>query len=141
MTIVALVGTTILNTIQDNTTDSEIQQDKLQDGINALSAFDYGIVLFNGFFYLGAIVLAVKVRTSPVFALPAILFLGVSVWLSSEIANIYNLFGQAGPISSAASSFTMVQTFMNNLPLITAGMGGLLLVILFTGVGRGRVTA
>ena len=141
LTIAVLTSATILGSIQDATSEEQISQEPLEQGQAALSIFDVGIVFVNAAFYLVGIVLGVKVRTSPVFALPALIFLGVSVWLSSEVANIYGLFGQAGPLQGAAGEFVLVEQFMSNLPVITLGLGGLMLLVLYSGVGRAEVTA
>jgi len=137
----ALTASTVLSSIQDSTTNQQIDQEPLQEAQNALSIFDIGIVLVNGGFYLTSIILATKIRTSPVFALPSLIFMAVSIWLSSEVANIYYLFGQSNPISSAASSFQLTSTFMQNLPTITLGLAGLLAIVLYTGVGQRQIRA
>jgi len=138
--ITALTASTILTAIQDSTTDQQIKQEPLQEAQNAIGIFDIGIVIINGSFYLTSIILASKIRTNPVFALPSLLFIGFAVWLSSEIANIYYLFGQTGPLQNAASNFTITSTFMQNLPTITLGLATLLAIVLYTGIGRSRVT-
>lgn len=140
LAIAVLVSFTVLTSVQNATSNDEIKQEPLQEGLDALKIFDFGILFLNGAFYLAAIILAVQIRTSPVFALPSLLFLGVSVWLSSEIANIYTLFGRSSPLTSAAQQFTLTETFFTNLPVITLGLGGLLLIVLYTGVGRSEVT-
>jgi hypothetical protein len=140
LTISVLTSYTILTEVINATGPDTMKQEPLQDAKTALGVFDIGILVVNAGFYLAGIALATKIRTSPVFALPSLLFLAVSVWLSSEVANIYALFGNSGPLSSAAAEFTLVETFMKNLPTVTLGLGGLLLVVLYTGVGRSEVT-
>jgi len=139
--ISALTASTVLTSIQDATTDQQIKQEPLQEAQGALQIFDIGVVMVNAGFYLTSIILAAKIRTSPVFALPALIFGGVAVWLSSEIANIYYLFGQTNAISGAASNFQFTSLFMQNLPTITLGFAALLIIVLYTGVGQRRVRA
>ncbi len=84
-----------------------------------------------------------KVPVNKAFAVPALLVLAAAVWLSSEIANIYYLFGQTPVIGGYAAEFGFTMDYMSNLPVITLGLGGLLLVALFTigpGAGRGETT-
>jgi len=109
--------------------------------MNALAIFDIGIVMVNASFYLAGILLGVRIRSNPVFAVPALLFIGVGTWLSSEIANIYYMFGQTPVISQYAQNFTLTQTFMSNLPTITLGLSTIMAIVLFTGIGRGRIQA
>jgi len=139
--ISALTASTVLGSIQDATDNTQIKQEPLKEAQTALGIFDIGIVFVNAGFYLSSIILAAKIRSSPVFALPALIFGGIGVWLSSEIANIYYLFGSTGPLQGAASSFTLTSTFMQNLPTITLAFTVLLATVLFTDVGQKKVRA
>jgi hypothetical protein len=132
----AVIGQTVLGEVISATDDSQMDQEILQQASAAIGIFDIGVVVFNASFYLAAIILGSRIKTSKVFALPAVLFLGIGVWLSSEVANIYYRFGQVEAISSYAAEFTLVQQFMANLPVITLGLGSLLIVVFFTGIGN-----
>lgn len=141
LAISAVTASTILGSIQDATNNNQIKQEPLQEAQTALGVFDIGIVVVNASFYLAGIILGTRIRSNPVFAIPSIIFMGVGVWLSSEIANIYYLFGQTPQIAQYASNFTLTSTFMQNLPLITLGLSTVLAIVLFTGVGRKEVRA
>jgi len=141
LAISAVVASTVLGSIQDATNNSQIKQEPLQEAQNALGVFDIGVVVVNASFYLASIILATRIRSNPVYAVPSLIFVGVGVWLSSEIANIYYLFGKTPAISSYASNFELTSTFMQNLPVITLGLSTLLLIVLYTGVGRKEVRA
>jgi len=141
LAISAVVASSILGEIQGATTDQQIKQEPLQEAQNALGVFDIGVVVVNASFYLASIILATRIRSNPVYAVPSLIFVGVGVWLSSEIANIYYLFGKTPAISSYASNFELTSTFMQNLPVITLGLSTLLLIVLYTGVGRKEVRA
>lgn len=141
LAVFVLTSYTILNSVIDNTDDSMIDQSVLENAQSALTVYDMAIPFVNMSFYIVGIILAAKIRASPVFALPAIFFLGISVWLSAELANIYGLFGQTPVLSEAASTFTFTATFFSNIPWITLGMGAALLVTLYTVIGgRSEVT-
>ena len=137
----AVVASTVLGSIQDATTNQQIDQEPLQEAQTALGVFDVGVVMINGMFYLASIILATRIRSNPVFAVPSLIFVAVGVWLSSEIANIYYLFGQTPVISQYAANFGLISTFMQNLPQITLGLSMILVIVLFTGVGRKTVRA
>jgi len=139
--ISALTASTILTEIQGATQDTEINQDTLQKGQNALGIFDAAIVIVNGSFYLASIILATRIRANKVFAIPSLIFIAVAVWLSSEIANIYYIFGQTPTLANAASQFTVTSTFMQNLPVITLGFATIMAIVLYTGIGRKQVRA
>lgn len=141
LAISVLTAYTILGSVIDATDDTMIDQEVLGEAETALGVFDYGIVFVNASFYVASLILGFKIRTSPVFAVPALLFLGLSVWLSAELANIYHLFGLSSPFSAAASSFSVTTQYFQSLPLITVGFGVLLVVVIYTGLGRSEVRA
>ena len=130
--ISVLTAATVLGEITEATNDEQLSQEHLADASSAIQVFDIGLVLLNAFFYIGGIILGSKVNVSRAFALPAILMLGLAVWLSSELANVYYMFGQAPVISQYASEFTLIQMFMENFPLVTLGLGGLMLIVLYS---------
>lgn len=138
LAIFVLTSYTILGSVIDNTDDSMIDQDVLEKAETALGIYDIGIVFVNVSFYIAGMILAFRIRTSPLYALPAIFFLGISVWLSAELANIYGIFGSTPALQSAANQFTTTATFFSNLPLITLGLGALLLIVLYTGIGNSQ---
>lgn len=139
--IAAVTASTVLGGIQDATNNSQIKQEPLQQGMAAIGVFDIGVLVTNASLYLASIILATRIRSNPVFAVPSLIFVGVGVWMSSEIANIYYLFGQTPVISQYASNFQLTSTFMQNLPVITLGLSTILLIVLYTGVGRKQVTS
>jgi len=137
----AIISSFLLTSFEDATTDSQADQDLLNQAQSAVGIFDIGIVFINLTFYLGGILLATQIRTHPVFALPAILFLGIGTWLSSELANVYALFGSQDPLTDVASQFGLIEVFMSNLPVFTLGLGGLLIIVMFSGrAGGGETT-
>lgn len=138
LAISALTASTILGQIQDSTDNTQIKQEPLQEAQGALQIFDIGIVMVNAGFFLTSIILATRIKASPVFALPSLIFAGIGIWFSSEIANIYYLFGQTSAINAGSFSFT--NTFMQNLPKITLGFATILMIVLYTGIGRKQVT-
>lgn len=141
LAISAVVASTVLGSVQEATTNSEIDQEILQDGQDAIGILDLGVVLLNASFYLVSIILATRIKANPLFAVPSLIFIGVSVWLSSEIANIYSLFGRTPAISQAIGNFQLTTTFMTNLPQITLGLSVVLAIVLYTGVGQKQVRA
>ena len=104
----------------------------LEQAESALLIFDFGIVFLNVGMYLAAILLASRIRTNPVFALPSVLVLTISVWVSSELANIYALFGNTDPLQPVVEQFPTASLFVENFPLVTLGLGGLFIVVLFS---------
>jgi len=141
LAITAITASTILGSIQNATTNEQIKQEPLQEAQNALGIFDYGIIMVNASFYLASIILATRIRSNPVFAVPSMIFIGIAVWLSSEIANIYKIFGETPALAQAAGNFQLTTQFMKNLPVITLGLSTVLAIVLYTGVGRKNIQA
>ena len=106
LTISVFTGQLILKEIADNTTSDQLDQETLDQGIQALSLFDAGIVALNAFFYLVSFIFAYRIRTSPVFAVPALIFLAVSGFVSMQIANIYAAIASTGPFTGIANNRT-----------------------------------
>lgn len=139
--VTALTASTVLTSIQDATTDQEIDQEALSQGQAAIGVFDIAVLVVNGSFYLASIILASRIRSNKIYAVPSLIFIGIAVWISSEIANIYYMFGRTPVLADAASNFTLTSTFMQNLPVITLGLSTILAIVLYTGIGRKQVRA
>jgi len=132
LTITVVVASLVLDTVIGATTNSMINQAVLQDAQAALQLYDYGIAfVMTGMFAVSAL-FAWRIQTSAINIVPAILFLGLSVWLSSEVANIYGLFANANSqISNVASGFGGVALLYSNLPVVVAAFGAVIIVALY----------
>jgi len=138
LTISVFTGQLILKEIADNTTSDQLDQETLDQGIQALSLFDAGIVALNAFFYLVSFIFAYRIRTSPVFAVPALIFLAVSGFVSMQIANIYAAIASTGPFTGIANSFPATGVLYNNYLTITLTLGGVLILLLYGKTRSGR---
>lgn len=140
LAIAVLFGHLILTKIQDNTTDEQIDQHTLQEGINALEVFDAGILLVNGFLWLTAILFAVRIPSDPVFAIPSFLFLVIAGWVSAEIANIFNLIVNVDPLSSTVNNFPLMFELFKQFPIIIGFMTLILIIALYAKIQSPRGT-
>lgn len=138
LTIAVLSSQLILNKISANTTQDEIDQDTLNKASTALGVFDLGIVFVNASFFIASFILVYRIPSNPIFVVPAILSLAISVWFAGEMANVYSLFANTGPFTSVANSFPAVNTLYNNYTTITALLGGLMIVLLYGKTRQGR---
>lgn len=138
LTISVFTGQLILKEVSANTGPDQLNQETLDQGIQALSLFDAGIVALNAFFYLVSFIFAYRIRTSPVFAIPALIFLAVSGFVSMQIANIYAAIASTGPFTSIANSFPATGLLFNNYLTITLTMGGVLILLLYGKTRSGR---
>lgn len=128
-------GYLVLDEVSQATNNNQIDQSTLDKGKQALTVLNVGIVLVNLFFYIAGFILAYRIRTSPVFALPAIMVLGVSTFISMEISNIYGIFSSVPVFQPVTNVFTTVNTFMGEYATVTAVLGGVLVLFLY---GRTR---
>jgi hypothetical protein len=138
LTITVFTGTLILQEVQAATTEATMDQSTLQDGIDALTLYDAGIVSVNAFFYLVSFIFAYRIRTSPVYAVPALISLSVSGFVSMQIANVYAAFARVGPFTSVANMFPSLNFLYNNYLSITLVMGGTLILLLYGKTRSGR---
>lgn len=131
LTIAVLSSQLILDEIQLATDNSTIKQEPLQDAENALAVFDVGIIFVNASFFIASFIFAYQIRSSPIFFIPSLIFLGIGVWLAGEVANIYSLVVGTGPFTSVANQFPSLTLFYKNLLEITAILGSVLAVLLY----------
>jgi len=94
----------------------------------ALSVYNYGIVVVNVMMYLVSIILALRIRTNPVFIVPAIIFNALGVWIAAEFSNIFWSLASSSAFAQAANSFPVLLVFMKNLPLFIGGFNFLLII-------------
>lgn len=144
LAITVVIAAVILDTVVGATTNAMINQEVLKSAQTALSIYNYGVMFVAIGMFTVSILFAYRIRTSPIFAIPSLLFVAMSVWLSSEVANIYVLFSQANQqVSSVAASFDGINLLFSNLPLVTGVMGFVTLVALYVRRDnlQGEVTA
>lgn len=130
--IAVLTSTLVLEEIQANTTDDQIDQTTLDKAHSALTVFDEGMVILAAVMYTATLYFSYRLRTHPIYLVPSILFLSISIWISSEVANMYNIFANVQVIQDVANSYPLIYQLQSNWPFVTAGIGILLLVVLYT---------
>lgn len=138
LSVTVLLSYTVLDAVQDNTNDSQIDQETLQDAKNALSVFDFGIVAINATFYIASFIFVYQIPSNPIYTFPALLFGGIAVWFSAEISNVYALFAQSGPISGAANNFDTLYLYFSNQAEIVAVLSVLIVIGLYAKTRTGQ---
>lgn len=143
LTVAVLTGYLVLGEYSDamsNTPFSEQTEHHTDNAASALGIFEIGIILVNVSFYLVSAALVYQITTNPVFALPGILMLAISIWFSAEIANMYQLFTGVPVMQSIMPAFSVTTEFYQNLPVITAALGSLILILLYGKTRQGVET-
>lgn len=85
---------------------------------------------------LGMLLLAVFLNTHPAFIVAMILILIFVVILSASFSNMYEDISGHDQFSDAASNFPMQNYIMDNLPLIMAVIGILIIIVLLAKIPR-----
>lgn len=136
--IAVLIGWTVLDQIQENTTQDQIDQETLEKGKQAIGVFNLGLIVVNAGFYLASMAFVYRIRTNPIFALPSLLFLSVAVWLSAELANVYMIVAGVPIFQEAANTMSSMTLYFQNLPVATAVLGIMVAILLYGKTRRGE---
>ena len=109
------------------------------EGANAISKLsDVGTkTLNNGFLLLffgliaSTMITSFLVRTHPIFLFLYILFLGVTIFLGTYLANVYESISTIPIFAETLASQTFINLVMENIVKILVAVGGLSMVIVF----------
>lgn len=127
LSIGVVLSQTVLDEVQ--AAGTPIDAKYLNAAESAISIFDYGIVFITGSMYMVSVILSFRIRTSPIFFFPALVFNGIALWLSAEYANIFwRIINVGGAVTTAANQYGVMVEFMKNFPLIIGGLNLLLII-------------
>ena len=121
----------ILDAFQAAETEYTIDNDRINDGITALRVFDYMIIFIVASVAIGSIILAASLKTHPAFSVISILILIVMVSIAAFIANVFYEIQNAPGFANAANVMDNFVKLNNNLPLITAVLGSIIILALY----------
>lgn len=103
----------------------------------ALGVGDAGLVIITGILYLVSMILAFRIRTSPIFFIPSMIFNVLALLIAAEISNAFwKLVNVGGAFSTAADSFPILVEVMKNLPVIVGALNFLLIIFLYISPSR-----
>ena len=103
----------------------------MQSGVDRyVKTFDNLFLTIGVAMYLGALILAWQVDTSPVFFFLSIIVFAVLVILAAVYGNAFYTFSQNANISTYASDFTIIPLVMNNfveiMVVLAFGLAGVM---------------
>lgn len=109
------------------------------EGNSAIDSMtDFGtITLQRGFFILFAgliiatMVSSFLVRTHPIFLFLYIIFLGISIFVSTYLSNAYDTMTTKAIFAETLASQTLINFVMNNMMKIMLAVGALSMIIVF----------
>ena len=109
------------------------------EGANAIDELDkFGtITIQRGVFFLviglmiSTLISSFLIRTHPIFKFLYIIFLGLSVFIGTYLANAYDSIRNVAVFSDQLATQTLMNIIMENLILIIISVGALSMVIIF----------
>lgn len=106
-----------------------------QNAGQALSVLDYAAGFSMAAFMLGSFYFASRVRTSKIFLPISIVFMVISVWVSSVFSNTFAVLINQSGFSSVSSSIPITKQVVTNLPLFMLVAGSLINIALYSRIG------
>jgi ethanolamine transporter EutH len=125
------IAYTILDEVNTALTSHTVDDRYFADGIAALEVFNAMIIAAVVFIGIAAIALASQIRTHPSFSLISLFLLTIFVCISAWLANAYYEFQQASQFSVAANALDNFVIINNNLPIIVAVLGIMVIIALY----------
>lgn len=140
VSIGAILAQKVLTEVQDvnqnMSENTQMNPDILANAKTAVSVFDYGVIFLIGGMYLVAFIFAFNIRSHPIFFIPSLLLLSIATYISAEVANIFYMIANTSGLTTAANQFPTMITLFENLPFIVAGLGVLLIIVMYTQPSR-----
>ncbi len=105
-----------------------------------LSAFDNinnnvvqrGYALMMGLLIVGVIVSSFLIRVHPAFLFLYIITTGVAIFVSVYLGNLYSSVAEVSEFAAIAAANPMITWFMQNIVMITLGVGVLSMIVVFS---------
>lgn len=135
LAFVVVLSGMVLNEIE--AANTQLPAWSLNEAQSALGVFDVGIALLTGVLYMVSMILAFRIRTNPVFLVPALIFNGLALFISAEFSNVFwKIVNVGGAFTTAANDFPVLLDLMKNLPVVVGGLNFLLIIVIFVGPFR-----
>lgn len=134
------VSYTILDAFQAGETDHSIDDARIHDGLTALRVFDYMMIFMIVAIAMGSVVLAASLRTHPAFSVISVLLLVILVSVAAFMSNVFYEVQNAPGFATAANAMDNFVKINNNLALITAALGSLIIIALYAKPWESRTT-
>jgi hypothetical protein len=119
-----VIHSKVNDSFQANDDIAQRGKDMMQDGKDRyVKTFDNLFLTIGIAMYLGALILAWQVDTSPVFYFLSIVVFAVLVILAAAYGNAYYTFSQNAQITTFADDFDIIPLVMNNFVELFVVMG------------------
>lgn len=102
-----------------------------------LQVFNYGFIFIGVVLFIVVLVSSYYISTNPLFFGVAVILLGVFILIASVMSGMFTEFiGADSTVVAAANQFPLTIIFINNLPLITLGLGIVVGIVLYLRMGQ-----
>jgi len=126
-----------VNDVAIATNSSVINQTIIENGMNSFRVFDTMMpFLFIGL-VIASIILLFLIPTHPIFLVVSILFWVITVIVAAQFSNVFEQFSNQSAIISSADKFPQTVYIFQNMPLIIAIIGAVMLIAMFAVWRRG----
>lgn len=127
------IGWTVIDEVDTAiNSDYPIVTSYIDDGKTGLSVFNSMMIFIVSSIGIGAIILAARVRAHPAAIPLALIVLAIFVVITAMMANAYWDIQNAPQFSTVANQMDQFVKVNNQLPLIVAVFGALVLIALFS---------
>lgn len=105
----------------------------LSQGLGLLAMLDTIFISVIGVFFSLILIQSFRTKMHPIWGIVGVLGLAVLTITSGFIANIANFFVNLDVVAPAANNFQYMVQFFTNLPMITAGFGAIVIIVMIAG--------
>lgn len=109
----------------------EINETLIETGINALEIFNAGFVVIFVCFYIVLGVMGYFLRTHPIFIIPSIVVLLLTVYISVPIANTFLDIADQPAFTSTVTEYGIIINIFQNFPLFNLIMGAVVIILTY----------
>lgn len=104
----------------------------LSQGVAAVQMFDYSFTIIFVGLGLASVIFAFLVPSHPIFIALSVLMLLIDMIVLPQFSNMYESVRGNGTLAASASTFPIMTSIMQNLPLVLAALGSLVMIVMYT---------
>lgn len=126
-----LIAYTIITEVISTTSFSSTAAGVLVNAQSAVATFNLGFIIIFVGLAATTIILAYMVPSHPIFIVTGVLTLVVLMVLIPMFSNAFGVMAADSQLSAAAASFPMITHIMESMPLWTAVIGMMVIIVMY----------
>lgn len=126
-----LIAYTIITEVISTTSFSSTAAGVLVNAQSAVATFNLGFIIIFVGLAATTIILAYMVPSHPIFIVTGVLTLVVLMVLIPMFSNAFGVMAADSQLSAAAASFPMITYIMESMPLWTAVIGMMVIIVMY----------